>query len=893
MNPEAKMEIPVLEAIRMTALYRTGKLHISLPGDKPSRKIVSTGIALISRPALLGRRGQKTPQRTGRRRWTDRTGLQIFIAAGLLLTASSSTCRAQVTPQPSPGQPLGQEIWRNSMSRTPLPKHGCFHASYPSTEWIEVPCVAAPAQHRPARGPRPDNVGNGDDYLAQVSGGLIGAVLASFPFAYNAYQTPLVEMDSVNGPNSFSLQLNTNTFQTDLCGATPYPQCAGWEQFVFDNLPQGQYFSGVYIQNWLLYAGTVPPCPPSWTAGNADSHGCFRNSMMMPVPPVAITDLDELTLNCGAQAITNTDSILLGTGGVGGIYAMEQDSVLNLSQSWSSAEFNVFGNGSLSQAVFSSGSVIAVQAEMFISNGTVSCLPPDTIGGNGSGYTGETNNLNLMPPCLVYGLPGGVIEFVETNAAPQSAPSVSTGSASTVGMTSAALNGTVNPSSYRPAYMPSPLTWFQYSTSGGALDCTSPTLTQPQYGGEILVNLPSPINATISGLSSDTTYYFVACALPYWGGLVQGSVANFTTSGITSPTPGITLSGSLANFNWTAVSGATEYELDVGTTPNGTDIFSGTTAGTSQIVGSIPCADTAGGPIYVQLSALGLQQGAAYTYTCELGLGNYNGDGHQDVLWQNNTTHQVTLQYFDGTEGVTYTGWNWLNSAGEPSGWQLVGAADFDGNGVPDLVWEYMPTGQVTVNYYSGPGGTTLLGWNWLNQTGNPGWTVVAVADMNGDGVPDLIWQDNTTNQVTVNYYGGTGGATLIGWDWLNSGGEPAGWHVVAAADFDGNGTPDLVWQYTPTRQVTVNYYAWIREIPLTFLKLTGWNWLNSNGDLGWTVVGANDFNGDGVPDLVWQNDATGQATVNYYGGAGGAVYQGWNWLAATGYPGWTAVLPR
>jgi len=58
-------------------------------------------------------------------------------------------------------------------------------------------------------------------------------------------------------------------------------------------------------------------------------------------------------------------------------------------------------------------------------------------------------------------------------------------------------------------------------------------------------------------------------------------------------------------------------------------------------------------------------------------------------------------------------------------------------------------------------------------------------------------------------------------------------------------------------------------------------------------VVGANDFNGDGVPDLVWQNDATAQVTVNYYGGPKGASLIGWNWLAATGYPGWKAVVPR
>ena len=265
--------------------------------------------------------------------------------------------------------------------------------------------------------------------------------------------------------------------------------------------------------------------------------------------------------------------------------------------------------------------------------------------------------------------------------------------------------------------------------------------------------------------------------------------------------------------------------------------------------------------------------------------GDFNGDGHQDMLWQDNSTEQVTVHYFDGAQGATYTGWNWLNSAGEPNGWQLVGAADFDGNGVPDLVWEYMPTGQVTVNYYGGPEGDTFIGWSWLYEAGHPGWTVAAVADMNGDGVPDLIWQNNTTNQVTVNYYGGAGGAVYQGWAWLNSAGEPSGWRVVGAADFDGNGSPDLVWEYMPTGQVSVNYYQGT--------TYQSWSWLNVTGNLGWTVVGASDFNGDGVPDLVWQNNSTAQVTVNYYGGTGGASLTGWNWLAETGYPGWTAVVPR
>jgi|HubBroStandDraft_1064217.scaffolds.fasta_scaffold13764_2 hypothetical protein len=399
----------------------------------------------------------------------------------------------------------------------------------------------------------------------------------------------------------------------------------------------------------------------------------------------------------------------------------------------------------------------------------------------------------------------------------------------------------------------------------------------------------------LSGFSPQAAAAVVGEKIPSFSSTVETSTspANLFTVSLCSISPqaGIVLSDSAADFSWNPVSGATEYQLSVGTAPGGTNLFSGTTTGTSQTVDSIPCTDTVGGTIYVQLSAYlngSFQPATDYTYKCKSGLGDFNGDGFQDVIWQNIGTHQVVVHYFDGAEGATYIGWNWLNTTGEPNGWVLVGAADFDGNGVPDLVWEYMPTGQVTVNYYGGPGGATYLGWDWLNATGHPGWTVVAVADMNNDGVPDLIWENDATNQVTVNYYGGTAGATLTGWNWLNNVGEPVGWHVVAAADFDGNGTPDLVWQYTPTRQVTVHYYGGAGGA-----TYQGWNWLNITGDAGWTVVGASDFNGDGVPDLVWQNDATAQVTVNYYGGSKGATLIGWNWLAATGYPGWAAVVPR
>jgi len=257
--------------------------------------------------------------------------------------------------------------------------------------------------------------------------------------------------------------------------------------------------------------------------------------------------------------------------------------------------------------------------------------------------------------------------------------------------------------------------------------------------------------------------------------------------------------------------------------------------------------------------------------------GDFSGDGRQDLIWQNDTWRQVTVHYY---RGANFAGWAWVNASGA-SGWRVVGTADFDGNGTPDLVWQNDSTRQLTVHYYDG---TSFTGWNWLNSNSNPGWRVVAVADFNRDGKPDLIWQSDATRQVVVHYYGGGGGATFLGWAWLNASGVP-GWRVAGAGDFDGNGTPDLVWQNESSRQVTVHYYAGT--------TWTGWNWLNSTGFTGWSLAGVGDFDGDGRPELVWQNDTTRQVTVHYYGGSSGNQFLGWAWLNASGVPGWRPIVPR
>ena len=292
----------------------------------------------------------------------------------------------------------------------------------------------------------------------------------------------------------------------------------------------------------------------------------------------------------------------------------------------------------------------------------------------------------------------------------------------------------------------------------------------------------------------------------------------------------------------------------------------------------IEFAVTSGQSYLIQVSDFGLPGGGNLVLNVRgVAPGDYNGDGRQDLIWQNDTWRQATVHYY---QGANFVGWAWLNASGA-TGWRIVGTADFDSNGTPDPVWQNDSTRQVVVHYYDT---VNFVGWNWLNANSNPGWRVVALGDFNRDGKPDLVWQNDTWRQVAVHYYGGSSGNQFLGWAWLNAPGA-TGWRVVGAADFDGNGTPDLVWQNDSTRQVTVHYYAGA--------ILTNWSWLNASSITGWSVAGVGDFNGDLKPDLVWQNDSTRQVTVHYYGGSFGNQFLNWAWLNASGATGWRAIVPR
>jgi hypothetical protein len=86
-----------------------------------------------------------------------------------------------------------------------------------------------------------------------------------------------------------------------------------------------------------------------------------------------------------------------------------------------------------------------------------------------------------------------------------------------------------------------------------------------------------------------------------------------------------------------------------------------------------------------------------------------------------------------------------------------------------------------------------------------------------------------------------------------------ADWRIVGANDFDGDGRTDLLWQHAGNGQL----YVWLLN-GLTLIKGVQ----PQSAETSWRVAGTADFNGDGKPDLLWKNRTTGELYVWYLNGA-------------------------
>lgn len=257
----------------------------------------------------------------------------------------------------------------------------------------------------PGAGVRPHFLPGGSDPAAAVASSTsIGSATGSF-----ATITGLVSEagtnpynNAQNVPNAFSLQLNTNLFVTRSCDST---SCRGWQQFVYDSITRQ-----ISMQYWLI--GHGPNCPSdSWQYAPGPGGGCVMNSSATDVPALTLADLSTMTLTGTDDSDTSTDSVSLLLNNV--IYTASGDgNILHLAdRAWNVAGFDIVGDAGSSQITFNAGATLVVK--IGVNDGTLE--PP---GCPQNAFSGESNNLVVVPPCCPSGYGASPsISFTESNAA--------------------------------------------------------------------------------------------------------------------------------------------------------------------------------------------------------------------------------------------------------------------------------------------------------------------------------------------------------------------------------------------------------------------------------------------------------------------------------------------
>lgn len=265
-----------------------------------------------------------------------------------------------------------------------------------------------------------------------------------------------------------------------------------------------------------------------------------------------------------------------------------------------------------------------------------------------------------------------------------------------------------------------------------------------------------------------------------------------------------------------------------------------------------------------------------------------HSDGKFDVVVRNPDGRTATVEggftYFadvpaafgkvgpsSGTAGLTNVTLSWTPSAGALSYeyciqattnpcflWTNVGAKTtavalgFQSNTA--YYWHVRAVNVIGVTY-ADAGSTDF----WSFTTG----TVPAVPDFrdfNGDGKPDLVWQNGAGDR----YVWFMNGTSLMSGGLLAPNPSDAALIIAGVNDFTGDGKPDVLVQSAVDGTVTLFRMDGVTYVASQTIQATP--------NTPWRVVATGDFNGDQKPDIVWENAAGGSIYFWFMSSAGGVA---------------------
>jgi len=246
---------------------------------------------------------------------------------------------------------------------------------------------------------------------------------------------------------------------------------------------------------------------------------------------------------------------------------------------------------------------------------------------------------------------------------------------------------------------------------------------------------------------------------------------------------------------------------------------------------------------------------------------DFNGDGNADLFVRNQSTGANEVRYLDGNG--SQIGVDSIQTFADTN-WEVAAMGDIDGDGDADLVWENQANGKLKFWRMDGAVKKAANQWPALG----PQSTVAGLADMDGDGDTDLILHHRNgviggsfgavldftkLNNFSIQGYGGAIG-TNVGFNTV----------PVGVADANGDGYADFWIQDT---MAPFRVSAWLGGpdvvnpgSALHTKAFTGRLTVETPQNMtNWRMQRVDDFNGDGKADALFrfQNGGSGGSGLN------------------------------
>jgi hypothetical protein len=213
---------------------------------------------------------------------------------------------------------------------------------------------------------------------------------------------------------------------------------------------------------------------------------------------------------------------------------------------------------------------------------------------------------------------------------------------------------------------------------------------------------------------------------------------------------------------------------------------------------------------------------------------DFTGDGTADLVVQNGSS--VKIWKMQGGQVVTE-----LALPAAPSGSRVVGTGDYDGNRVADLLWEDTQTSALTLWLVNAGAVSATKALDRSSLPSIEEWHVGGSADFDGDGSDDLLLFSRVKGEAEVWTFSSGAVATRT-----RLAGHKGAWSVAVVDDTDGDGKAEIVWIDEFNRELELRDPGAAAPVDLGALQS------------GWRPRGGADVVGNGEAELVVNQSSTG-----------------------------------